>query len=230
MNETLKTQGDLVRKQDKINWWMQVKGILLFPKRLFKESIDQINPLFAAVLMIFGSSFAAISIFVSQKSKIIIQIHKALSDAYLSSQQINDFANLVGSSLVITVLVIFTVLIVLMTWVIKAGIFHFLAKILGGRGNFLQSFKIVGLAWFPLFLGSLFKGIFSLVTGRLPIIEGNVFFASFLTNTDIFYIWNMVLMTIGFSVVYGISKKKAVIPILGVWSLGILFSYFSSPT
>ena len=43
-----------------------------------------------------------------------------------------------------------------------------------------------------------------------------------LESLSIFGIWFLILFTVGVSVVYGISRKAAIVPVLVVWLLGVV--------
>ena len=90
---------------------------------------------------------------------------------------------------------------------------------------FRQAFGIVGWAWVPLFIGSVVKGLYALITGHLPVAQGSGLLHAFLANTDFFAVWNMVLLVLGFSAVYGVTKTRAAIPVVGVWLITVLFTY-----
>jgi hypothetical protein len=53
-------------------------------------------------------------------------------------------------------------------------------------------------------------------------IEAEGFLRALLDSLSIFGIWFLILFTIGSSVIYGISRKAALVPTVVIWVLGVL--------
>lgn len=99
--------------------------------------------------------------------------------------------------------------------VIKAGIFNFVLKKMGGEGSFKTAVYVVGLSYFPKICQCILNIFF-----QKPIDMNKVYefdWVPFLAGIfSIFNIWQIVLTIIGLSVVYGLSYKKTAIPVIGL--------------
>ncbi|MEW6448570.1 MAG: hypothetical protein AB1426_10865 [Bacillota bacterium] len=44
-------------------------------------------------------------------------------------------------------------------------------------------------------------------------------------NINVFNVWDLALLIIGFSAVYGTTKMRAAVPVVGMWVLAVLLTY-----
>ena len=114
-------------------------------------------------------------------------------------------------------------------WLVLAGLLHLGSTLLGGRGSMQSSLNIVAWAGLPLALRDLLRIIFMLATGHLmtsPGLSGFAAQAGFLSQVlarvDIFLIWNMILLVIGFGIADGLSRSKAMTNVAVVMLMIIL--------
>ena len=107
-------------------------------------------------------------------------------------------------------------------WVIFVGIMRLVSTLLGGRGSTQSALNIVAWANTPFIVRDILRAIFMLIAGHQiasPGLSGFTqpgFISQFLSRTDIFLFWNIALLGIGFSVVDGLPKGKALIGVLVV--------------
>ncbi len=127
-------------------------------------------------------------------------------------------------------------------WVVLGGLLHLGSTLLGGRGSMQGALNIVAWASLPFALRDILRVVYMLSASHAitsPGLSGfatSAFLVQILARTDIFLIWNIVLLVIGFSIVDGLPRGKAVIGILVVVAvmlaaqagLGTLISNFSS--
>lgn len=105
-------------------------------------------------------------------------------------------------------------------WVIFAGIMRLVSTLLGGRGSMQSALNIAGWAGIPFIVRDLLRALFMLISGQViasPGLSGFVqpgFVYQLLSRTDIFLFWNIALLGIGFSVVDGLPRNKALIGVL----------------
>jgi len=94
--------------------------------------------------------------------------------------------------------------------------------LLGGRGNFKLVFNMVLLAWLPVALRSAIQVIYILISGQ-PISNpglsgliadpqslGLTALRGLLQHIDLYFLWTLLLMTLGISVYGRLPRKKAV--------------------
>lgn len=107
-------------------------------------------------------------------------------------------------------------------WAIFTGIMRLVSTLLGGRGSMQSALNIVGWANTPFIVRDLLRALFMLIAGHeiaSPGLSGFVqpgFMYQCLSRTDIFLFWNIALLGIGFSVVDGLPRNKALIGVLVV--------------
>ena len=100
-------------------------------------------------------------------------------------------------------------------WVALAGLMHLGSTVLGGRGSMQSAMNIVAWALLPFALRDILRIVFMLVEGHAiasPGLSGfatGVFLTQVLARVDIFLLWCMVLMIIGFAVTDGLTRLKA---------------------
>ncbi len=123
--------------------------------------------------------------------------------------------------------------------VIIAGIVFAAFKVFGGDGEFPQALSITAYAWMPMMikgvLGTvllLAKKSISLDMLKNPIASNIGYFismkahpvlATFLSSFDLFSIWYLVLLTIGFAAMSRFSRTKSAAIIVSLWAVVVFF-------
>jgi hypothetical protein len=114
-------------------------------------------------------------------------------------------------------------------WLAFAGLLHLGSTLFGGRGSMQNALSVVAWAYLPFALRDILRVIFMLIAGRTigspglsGFAGGSGFLAQILERTDIFLVWNILLLVIGFSVVDGLPKGKSFTNVLIVILLVLL--------
>lgn len=114
-------------------------------------------------------------------------------------------------------------------WLLLAALLHFGSTLLGGRGSMQSALNIVAWASLPFAVRDILRIIFMLVAGHAIVSPGLSGFTStpgfvtqLLTRVDIFLIWHIVLLVIGFALTDGLPRGKAVTGVLVVVLLVLL--------
>jgi hypothetical protein len=113
-------------------------------------------------------------------------------------------------------------------WLLLAALLHFGSTLLGGRGSMQSALNIVAWASLPFAIRDILRIVFMFATGHAitsPGLSGFAsagFLASLLTRLDIFLIWQVVLLVIGFALTDGLPRLKAVMGVLVVMLLVLL--------
>jgi hypothetical protein len=129
-------------------------------------------------------------------------------------------------------------LIVLLMYVILAALCNVATNLAGGRPNFK---KMLGLLSFTSFIGIIEQGLklviihargieniassddlFSTSFSMNIFVKADGLLRAVLESLSIFQIWLLVIFAIGVSVIYGISRKAAIVPTAVLWILGVL--------
>ena len=115
-------------------------------------------------------------------------------------------------------------------WLLLAALLHFGSTLLGGRGSMQSALNLVAWASLPFAVRDLLRIIFMLATGHAIISPGLSGFTStpgflsqLLTRLDIFMIWHVILLVIGFALTDGLPRSKAVTGVVVILLL-VLFA------
>jgi hypothetical protein len=124
---------------------------------------------------------------------------------------------------------------------IVAGVLLLGVRVMGGEGDFKQAFSVTCYAWIPnviqavvLTIVVLAKGSTAINPTLLPtLVRSNPAFLvdvktqpmafALLSSLDIFTIWVVVLLIIGFAYIGRISKAKSAAVVISLWAVTILF-------
>ena len=111
-------------------------------------------------------------------------------------------------------------------WLILSGLLHLGSTLLGGRGSMQSALNIVAWANLPFMLRDALRVIFMLLAGHAIVSPGlsgfagsggsAVFLAKILSRVDIFFLWNAILLVIGFGIADGLSRNKAIFGVASV--------------
>ena len=114
-------------------------------------------------------------------------------------------------------------------WLLLAALLHFGSTLLGGRGSMQSALNIVAWASLPFAVRDVLRIIFMLATGHAILSPGlsgftstTGFISHLLTRLDIFLLWHVILLIIGFAVTDGLPRAKAVAGVVVVLALVLL--------
>lgn len=124
--------------------------------------------------------------------------------------------------------------VLMVAWyAIMAGVLLLAFRLLGGEGNFKQAFSVTLYAWMPMVLLSILSTIIVLARGTFDpvtaatLVKSNPAFLvdmkeqpllfSLLSSFDLFTIWMIALLIIGFATIARVSKAKAAAIVISLW-------------
>ena len=114
-------------------------------------------------------------------------------------------------------------------WLLLAALLHFGSTLLGGRGSMQSALNVVAWASLPFAVRDILRIIFMLAAGHAIVSPGlsgftstTGFVAQLLTRLDIFLLWHVILLVIGFALTDGLPRGKAVTGVLVVILLVLL--------
>ncbi len=114
-------------------------------------------------------------------------------------------------------------------WLLLAALLHFGSTVLGGRGSMQGALNLVAWGSLPFAVRDILRIIFMLAAGHTiigPSLSGFAapggFLAQFLARVDVFLVWQIVLLAIGFAIADGLPRNKAVVGIVTVMLLVLL--------
>lgn len=105
-------------------------------------------------------------------------------------------------------------------WVVLGGLLHLGSTLLGGRGSMQSALNITAWASLPFALRDILRILYMLIEQHAinsPGLSGfgtSIFMVQILSRTDIFLFWSILLLIIGFAVVDGLTRGKAILGVL----------------
>jgi hypothetical protein len=212
-------------ENQRLKWWQVFWGMIRRPGRTYRITQGQAGLLWPVLMILGGTIFLTLATAATQQGEVAAMMREELAGAGMSPAEIESVVGVATSPWALILGAAGAVVVTLFTWVLHSGILHLAVRAWGGKGVFRQAFEIVGWAWIALFIGALVKGGYTLVTGNLPLPQGTGLGYAFLTNTDLFTIWNMVLVVLGFAAVYRVPKWKAAVPVVALWLATVFLTY-----
>ena len=127
----------------------------------------------------------------------------------------------------------FAPLIIAVGFVVVAGILLLAFRLFGGEGNYKQALSATLYAWMPRVVGGIIGTIVIMARGKVDVMEMQTVLKSnpaflvdqkeqpvlfaLLTNFDLFGLWSLILIIIGFAALARVSKAKAAVVVLALW-------------
>lgn len=218
----------------KQNVFERIAGVLFAPAETFQDIVrrpDILGPLL--FILIIGYISTAVIIpkidFTSMMEQQAAQMRK--QNPNMSDEQAAQMERITSAS----VKVMSWVLPVLMVawYAIVAGVLLLAFRLLGGEGNFAQAFSVTLYAWMPMVLLGILSTIIVLARGTFDpvtaatLVKSNPAFLvdmkeqpllfSLLSSLDLFTIWMIALLIIGFAAMAKVSKAKAAAIVISLW-------------
>ncbi len=118
-------------------------------------------------------------------------------------------------------------------WGLLSGLLHLASTLLGGRGSMTSALNIMAWASLPFALRNLLRILFMLIAGH-PIVSaglsgfvtgsegGALFLANLLKQVDLFLIWRVLLLILGFAIVDALPRGKAIVGVVVIVLLALL--------
>ena len=114
-------------------------------------------------------------------------------------------------------------------WLILGGLLHLGSTVFGGRGSMQTALTITGWASLPYLVRDVLRIVFMLIVGHSiqspgisGFVENSPFWAALLSHMDVFFIWVLLLLIIGFGASDNMPRIKAVANVLIVSLLLLL--------
>lgn len=129
-------------------------------------------------------------------------------------------------------------ILMLIWYVIIAGVLLLAFRLMGGDGNFKQAFSVTLYAWLPMILLSIVTTVVVLLRGSFDptqaatLVKSSPAFLvdmkehpmlfSLLSSFDLFTIWTIVLLIFGFAAISKLSRAKSAVIVLVMWAVMIV--------
>jgi len=214
----------------------RVRDILFHPRQTFQEISSEARTTWLTPMLVLSIT-AALVVFVGgyQKSRaaMVGEITLPPDWEFWTPEMQNDYMQAQQTTQGPVFLYVFPLVGALASlwvgWIVLAGLLHFGSTLLGGRGSMQSALNIVAWASLPFAVRDLLRMIFMFSTGHAIVSPGLSGFASsagfvsqLLMRFDIFFLWNIILLIIGFGIAEGLSRGKAVTGVFTVILLVLL--------
>ena len=221
------------------NSFQRIAGVLFAPAETFQDIArkpDIVVPLLVIILLGYVSTFFVIQR-MDWNAVVEAQIDTMKKqNPNMSQEDIDRISNM--SSAMGKVIGWVSPLMGVLWYVILAGVLLLAFRMMGGEGNFVQALSTTLYAWMPLVIFGIVMTIIIIARGSVDptqmatIVKSNPAFLvdmkeqavlySLLTNFDIFTIWMIVLLILGFSTFTKTSRGKSAAIVISLWVVFIL--------
>jgi hypothetical protein len=135
-----------------------------------------------------------------------------MQNNYMQAQQATQ-----GATFVYIIPLVGSLTALWLGWIVMAGLLHLGSTLVGGRGSMQGALNIVAWASLPFAIRDLLRVVYMFSAGHTinnPGLSGFVsspgFVLQILSRLDIFVIWYVILLVIGFTLADGLTRGKAV--------------------
>jgi hypothetical protein len=203
---------------------------LFHPGRTFGLIVEEAKPSWLTPMLVLSLS-ASLAVIVSgylkARAAMMGEVQLPPDWQYWTPDMQNNFMQAQqatqGTTFVYIIPLVSNLVALWLGWLILSGLLHLGSTLLGGRGSMPMALNIVGWANLPFMVRDVLRVIFMLIAGHAiasPGLSGfagaGIFLSKILARVDIFFIWNAILLVIGFSISEGLPKNKAIIGVVVV--------------
>jgi hypothetical protein len=228
MDEENRIQIELesTENEKRLTFWRLIVGIIKNPSCVLPQAVNKVSLLLPTLLMVGVTVFTSAIIGILNKDRLGSELREELSTyPDISVNIIEEIIKVVTSPTFLVISAVGVSVIAIINWLIRASILHLLIKkVLNGKGNFRQAYGIVAYAWIPILIYNILKMLFTIVVGNLQDFQLLGLTNIIISKLNPFNIWSFVLLIIGFSNIYNISKQKVSITVIIIWLLDVLVS------
>ncbi|MHB8841414.1 MAG: Yip1 family protein [Candidatus Aquicultor sp.] len=206
-----------------------VAGILLSPSQTFERIRERPTWLIPVVLLVITSVLLVV---VSAPLSLELAKQQLTENAkQMSPEQVAQTEKMLDSPLAKGISIISTLFITILGLLVQAGLLHLAASALGGVAGFRMGWATVVYAQAPIIIQQIVHSLYTAanktlvkpgLSALLPADNLISPMGTFLSRIDIFIVWSLVLVAIGFSITYKMSKGKAIAMSAGYWLLGTI--------
>ncbi|MBS4539060.1 YIP1 family protein [Clostridium sp. D2Q-11] len=207
-------EKDLMNEKDTINEnqsiFERIKYYLIKPNKFFQNYKENPKVAIHLIILLIISSITA----VITKNKAMSAVDENFGG--LSGQELESVKNITNIVTSPAAIILMTIVFSIITYLLFALFRYIFVKLVHGEGRFKQMFAIVLVTSYPVTIVALIKSF-------LPLDAEVSMLDSFLSKVNIFSIWQLVLLIIGMSVVFNISKKKSIIINIVIFLVSLSF-------
>lgn len=198
--------------------------VVVSPSKVFEQIKERPTWWMPVILLVITTVIAAV---ISAPLSAEFALQQLMKNAdKMQPEQLAQAKQMINSPFMTTMAAVSGFVGIILVILIQTGLLHLAASMLGGNAKFSIGFATVAFAQVPIIIQQVFYSIYMSASGKLvkPGFSGMVpadQLASplgvFLSRLDIFSIWSIILVIIGFSITYKISKGKSGAIAIGYW-------------
>lgn len=218
------------------NSFQRIAGVLFAPAETFRDIArkpDILIPLI--VLIVIGYAVTAVLVprmdFDTMMREQMEQQNRQMSEADMARtlKMVSAFGKVMAWAGPILGILFYLVI---------AGVLLLAHRLFGGEGNFAQAFSATLYSWMPQALSSIIVAIVAFTRGSLnpatmaTLVKSSPAFLvdmkehpvlfSLLSSLDVFTIWTVILLVIGFAALSRLSKAKSAVIVVSMWLVVIV--------
>lgn len=214
----------------------RLRALLIRPRHVFQEVTSESRATWLTPMLVLTTTAILVVIvtgFLKTRAAMMGEIQLPLDWQYWSPDMQNNFMQAQQATqgpVFMYIMPLITSLTGLwLGWLLLAALLHFGSTLLGGRGSMQGALNNVAWASLPFAVRDILRIVFMLSAGHAITSPGLSGFAStagflsqLLARIDIFLIWNVILLVIGFRIADGLSRNKAVMGVVVIMLLVLL--------
>ena len=222
------------------NSFQRLAGVLFAPADTFRDIArkpDILVPLLVIVIVTYATIFLTMphmdwDAVAAQQEEAMRAQGRKMSEADM--EQMAKISKAGG-----TIFMYVMPLLFIAWYAIVAGVLLLACRLFGGEGTYKQAFSATLYAWMPMVLAGILGTVVVMARGGLidpatmqTLVKSNPAFLvdmkeqpilfSLLSSLDIFTIWMLVLMIIGFAALSRLSKAKVAVMVIALWLVTVV--------
>jgi hypothetical protein len=208
----------------------RILSVLFQPQRIFTEIADETKPSWLTPMLVLSLSTSLtvlVSGYLKARAAMMGEVTLPPDWQYWTPDMQNNFMQAQqatqGAVFVYVMPLVSALAALWLGWLILGGLLHLGSTLLGGRGSMQGALSIVGWANLPFLVRDVLRVIFMLLAGHSIVSPGfsgfagsAVFLTKILSQLDIFFVWNAILLIMGFAIADGLPKNKAIFGVTAI--------------
>lgn len=215
-----------VNNESKMGVLSIYKGLLLKPMDTFEKLKDTSKILIPSTIMALSTAiFTGINAVYSMDTTKAMLDEMSKSYDPQTAQMMKGMSNFFASPIFAIVSALIGVYI---GWLLISLIYYGVMKIVKGEGKYKQSLMVYAYSFVPIILGYIIKIIVIIATGKPIIFNNSSLISAIFNNMDIFMIWQIVLLVIGYAKVFKVTIKNSAIVIVFLNLIYLIYRVFTA--
>ena len=218
------------------NSFQRIAGVLFAPAETFKDIARKPDIVVPLVILVLLGIVAAVLLVPRMDFDAMMQEQMAQSGRQMSEADM-ERASKVAAGFG-KMMAYASPLLSVAIWAIIAAVLLLAHRLFGGEGNFMQAFSTTLYAWIPNAISGIVMTIVAVAKGEvnpatmgtlvksspafLVDMKDNPVLFALLSSFDIFTIWVLILLIIGFSTLSRLSRGKSAAIVISLWLVTVV--------